>query len=564
MNSLLQLFFQRRGYTAEFLQDIENDEHDDLKSIHELCDALHVIHTERKRIVILPDFDTDGIMSGVLGFAGMCELGFNVSLYRPNPNDGYGFTPDTIDIICKQYPDTQAIITCDNGVTCDEGVEYAQQHGIKMFVTDHHQQQNDPVADIVVDPCRLDETYKNKSICGAFVLWQVLHTYANKYADSLAQENIQRLRVFAGIATIGDLMSLRYENRSLVREAYQTCQQLISTPSQYLSSIHCHSSQYKTAFTGLLAMLQTFERNGKLRDIEDINAEFFGFVISPTLNSVKRMDQITDIAFAVFFMQPQDNNAQQLYQLNTQRKTKVANTLTQIQHSEQPYAPYIYISPASPSIAGLLATQFMSKTQYPTLVLSKFGNGELRGSGRSPHWFNSIEEINNAGFYAAGHQGAYGVRLQSEEELQPLYEFLKKRVTKELADNPDINKPKPADICISTQEQVGDCNIDMNLFVDFLHELANYEPFGVDFEKPEIELRFNCDDAQWVAIGQQQQHIRCILPQKFVMLAWNSAEHLQEWSNAKAIAARGHLSLNTFGGVESAQFICESVQVLQS
>ena len=79
MNRLLDKVFTNRGYTKEYLESINVSDHGLLKDIDLLSERLYDIYTKQTHIVILPDFDMDGIMSGVIGFAGLAELGFNVS-----------------------------------------------------------------------------------------------------------------------------------------------------------------------------------------------------------------------------------------------------------------------------------------------------------------------------------------------------------------------------------------------------------------------------------------------------------------------------------------------------
>ena len=223
MNRLIEKYLDARGYTLKKLADLNNPEHAELLDIDTMARELNVIRESGEHLVILPDFDMDGIMSGTLGYAGLSELGFNVDLYRPNPSDGYGFDEDTIRDILVKYPDVDAIISCDTGITCYAGAEFATDKHIKVLITDHHKQELDDTksldALVVVNPNRLEDTYKNKGVCGAHVFYQVLQYYADTYGTLSQRENIRRLRVFAGIGTISDVMPLVYENRDLVRDS---------------------------------------------------------------------------------------------------------------------------------------------------------------------------------------------------------------------------------------------------------------------------------------------------------------------------------------------------------
>ena len=163
MNRLVELTFKNRGYSSEFLREMECAEHGDLKDIDRLAVRLKEIHDEGRHITVLPDFDMDGISAGTVAYAGLSELGFDVSLFIPDPSKGYGFNEDTIKELLKKHPRTQTILTCDTGISCYEGINYCKDRGIEILVTDHHIQEAVSEADIIVDPCRMDDGYEHKA-----------------------------------------------------------------------------------------------------------------------------------------------------------------------------------------------------------------------------------------------------------------------------------------------------------------------------------------------------------------------------------------------------------------
>ena len=139
-NALTELFLNRRGYSYQYMQKIDDAQHQKLKNIEQMVSVLHGIHERHEKIVVMPDFDTDGIDAGVIGFAGLSELGFNVGLYRPDPTNGYGIKVEDIQKVLQQFPDAKYIISCDVGITCYDAFFYAYQHGLKVLVTDHHEE----------------------------------------------------------------------------------------------------------------------------------------------------------------------------------------------------------------------------------------------------------------------------------------------------------------------------------------------------------------------------------------------------------------------------------------
>lgn len=547
MNRLIELYLERRGYTREMLREINDDRHADLMSVSEMCAELKRIHDTQEHIVILPDFDMDGIMSGTVGFAGLSELGFRVSLFRPSPSEGYGFTAETILRLVNEYPDVKAIITCDVGITCHEGVAAASAMGIKVLITDHHVEENGDklIADVVVDPNRSDETYKNKGICGAHVFWQVLQHYADTYGDLFMREQIRRLRVFAGIGTISDAMPLINENRSLVMDACSICRLVYGDEGEFFLGNMRGCNVYRRAFYGLHYALQVFTDNGKIQMSDDITEDFFGFYLAPVFNSLKRMNGNMDIAFGVFFGDHPFEDASTLFMLNEQRKLAVAQHFADMMAADQPYAPYIYISDAQAGILGLLAMKAMEVTGVPTMVMRE-DDGHFHGSGRAPSWYPAIDMLRGEGFFVAGHQGAFGVGVTDRRECKSLWAFLKKSSEDLIANMPE-EEGRMADIVIS-QHGAGDTDIDIPLFLEYLSEIKTLRPFGRAFEAPVVELRFRGDEGDWNTMGSAQQHLKISMMYGFEVLCWNQARVLDDMKPDDEFVVQGHLGRSEFRG----------------
>ena len=390
MNRLMELVLAHRGLTPDDLESFENPEHGDLKNIDVLADRLHSIHEDQTKIVIIPDFDMDGIMSGVVGYAGMAELGFNVELFCPDPQEGYGFGTNQIARIIQEYPDVKAIITCDCGISCVEGAQAAADNGIEVLITDHHMENaaTSPrdIVSVIVDPCALDEEYEHPGICGAHVLWQCLDYYARKYSTSDKVEKLRRLRVFAGIGTISDVMPVLYENRALIRDSIEILKEVWRCDKTFTSSLEDASEPYKQAFRGLYAAYKVFLNKNKISSIDGTDEEFFGFYLSPTFNAVKRMDGEMSKAFGVFTGSAQVADMNYLFDLNEERKKLVAKKFDEMMQTDSPLAPFCYISDARKGILGLLAVQAMKTTGLPCIV----ARGRKGGSNVAAAIVNAI------------------------------------------------------------------------------------------------------------------------------------------------------------------------------
>lgn len=551
-NRLVATFLERRGYTNSVLAELNDSRHAHLLDIHTLACELKRIHDEGKLLVVLPDFDMDGVCSGTEGFAGFTELGFRTGLFRPDPSDGYGFSADTIERLVAQFPDVHAILTCDVGITCYEGVRAARDRGIRVFVTDHHVQEKGAFlgADVVVDPNREDETYVNKGICGAHVLWQVLQYYANTFGTRFEQSQIRRLCVFAGIGTISDSMPLVMENRALVRDACGICRLLMEP---FFVDNMVGTKPYLRAFHGLHVVLQLFVEVGKIATPDDIDEEFFGYYLAPMFNAAKRMNGDMDTVFGVFFGNEPKKCADELYQLNELRKAKVDQYFRALSEEDQPYAPYVYISEAPAGILGLLATKVMGETGLPTMVVAKRGNG-YHGSGRTPDWYPAITLLSPEGFYIAGHEHAFGIGVTDGRELKSLHAFIAKSADDILATLPEQTEGISADIVLSSFDGNADSGINIPLFAEYIREIKEFAPFGPGFEKPRVLFTFRPQDGEWTTMGSVKQHLKISFPYGFEVLCWNQAHDIDALQSAQVVGVVGSLGVSEFRGRKTVNF----------
>ena len=175
-------------------------------------------------IRIVGDYDIDGINSIYILYSGLERLGADVDYVVPHRvTDGYGINERLID---EAYDEgRQVIITCDNGIAAYSQIEHAKALGMTVVVTDHHgvpfeeiageKTEILPPADAVVDPARADCTYPWKKICGAVVGMKLVQALYELYKRP--ENEIYDFLEFAAIATVGDVVDLQGENRTIVR-----------------------------------------------------------------------------------------------------------------------------------------------------------------------------------------------------------------------------------------------------------------------------------------------------------------------------------------------------------
>lgn len=574
-NPMIRRFLSRRCRgDPDYLYKISQSEHGPLLHQETFCEKLREAFEDRTHIVVLSDFDMDGIMSGVVAYAGLSELGFRCSLFIPDLSDGYGFTPKTIQRLLTQYPDAGMILTSDVGIRCFEGIDEAKSFNLVVMVTDHHVPKVDedskleelPRADVIVDPMLLDDGYEHPAICGAHVVYQLLQRYADRYCKRFEQEQIRRLRVFAGIGTVADSMPLLYENRQLVKDSIAVCQMLYPDDDKTILHEIYGCGPYRQAFQGLYQCLRMFSEAGTIKTVDSIDSEFFGFYLAPMFNAVKRVGTDLTVAFGVFFGTEADclKRLAELFRLNAERKQLVTEFMDEIHETDQPFAPRAYLTTAPSGIVGLLAQKLMNETNDgPCIVLREEDGGVLKGSGRSPGWYPFLARTSQIGVYAAGHNEAFGVSFYNIDVLERCVEFLDADVQgildaippELMVVEPDVTIDVDSTPDLRSVEKTGVIGLELPVFYDFVRELAQYKPFGHGFPGPDILLKFRPSDGDWLRIGSEKQHVKILLPYDFTVLCWNEPRDIQDLQDRDLIQVRGSLGISEFRGQFTVQFV---------
>lgn len=613
-HSLFSMLCRKRGWSDDYLMEINDPFHEELRDVDRMAAELHRIRMSGEQIVVLPDFDMDGITSGVIGWAGLNELGFDARLYIPDYRRGHDISVETVRELRAQFPDAKAVITCDGGINSNEGIQEARNLGLVTLVTDHHMElPPGSVADIAVNPVRLAETYAHTGICGAYVLHQVLTAYAIRYTpDKLG--SISMLKLFAGIGTVSDVMPLFFENRKMVRDSVSVARLLyVSIPPEDLVTEYdiensslmmllrskSHHPAFVSAFEGFALMMQAFKQHrkplldedgvhlldssgepmfapGKLRSIGELNEEFYAFYLAPAFNAVRRMEGSMSDAFGVFIASSaaeKYEHAKAIIDGNELRKEMSAKYLEQLWDEEQPLAEFgVYFTDAPLGMLGLIAAQVMHESGRPTVVVQRPATTteQVGGSARAPFWFPIISTMTPRGFTAVGHEQACGVRVASLDELVRFAAEMRDEaaaIHTQLLVSGELDATEGADLVLGPDADCDADLTDLEQLVDLVQGIESLAPFGHGFPRPEIELAVDLSRCSIQPLGSDKQHLRIVHPIGMKVLWWNAADRLQDLKELAKSPRPGEstarmrvkLSLNVYRGFESVQAVVDRV-----
>ena len=515
---LLLLIAKNRGVEEENFTRFFCPSRDDLydpgliKEVPEAAEILMQKIGEHKKIRVIGDYDIDGVCATVILTEGLRKLGADVDFSVPHRiNDGYGLNMNLVDAAIKSGVDT--IITCDNGIAAYKEIEYAVDKGITVIVTDHHEIPYDlegevkkyrlPPAHAVVDIKREDETYPFKDLCGACVAWKLLIFLEQKMGADIDSYRYVEL---AGFATVGDVMQLKGENRTITALGLDAMK---------------HS-----AFVGLRALVERCEIKP-----EDLRCYHIGFRLGPCINATGRLDS-ADRAIKLLMETDEKaaaDYAAELVGFNTERQAltdkgveSVLETMERDGMSDDNVL-VVYVPGIHESIAGIIAGRIKEKFYRPSIVLTD-GEECVKGSARSIEGYSMYDKLNEcAGLFIkfGGHPMAAGMSI-ARENVDKLRRFLNEHAG---IDEETITEKITIDAVVPFSY------IDAKL----VGQLEKLEPTGNGNVKP----LFAAKDVQIKKLefrGPEKQHVNMTLydgTAKLEAMVWNVADEIRQYFKDK-------------------------------
>ena len=203
-----------------FSNTIEQHTHDPflMQDMDKAVDRIVYAIKNRETILIFGDFDVDGTTSVAFLTLFLRSISNNLEVYYYIPNryhEGYGLSKKGIDY--AKYIGANILITCDCGITNIEEVAYAENLGIDVIITDHHQPSKLlPDAFSIINPNRIDCKYPFKGLCGAGVVFKLANAICIKAGFNQKKAWAHTDLITLGIAA--DMVPINDENRIIVRD----------------------------------------------------------------------------------------------------------------------------------------------------------------------------------------------------------------------------------------------------------------------------------------------------------------------------------------------------------
>ncbi len=452
-------FFERilktRGIDAEKINTYA-EMHDSF-TLPDMAEAVACIRSaieNGEKILIYGDYDCDGIVSTVMLYEYLEQEGADICYYiSERDTEGYGLNLAAVERISQAG--INLIITVDNGISAHAEIARAMELGMKVVVTDHHQQDGQiPECVAVVNPHRHDSNYQFKSLCGAGVVLKLIMAmeYDN---DDVVMDQFGDL---AAIATMGDIVPLLGENRSIVLRGISVLR--------------------NTERVGLMALAQVAGL-----DLATITSEEISFGLVPRINATGRIGSVDLAVELLLCADPQEalELAEKINHMNTRRKDIESGIVADVDDmiSANPHlldSRVLIVKGRNwhHGVLGITASKLVERYRRPCLIFSQTSSGELRGSGRSIEGYNLIEAIfacKEPLLKFGGHPMAAGLSV-SEENYNTFYNLIQAYSYEHYSDMPVLK------VKLDTTVEISDISIENIKLLSLL------EPFGADNPKP--------------------------------------------------------------------------------
>lgn len=423
-----------------------------------------------EKIAVYGDYDADGVTSTAMLYSYLETRGADVIFYIPQrEGEGYGMNIGAVEYLKEQG--VSLIVTVDNGISSVQEVARANELGIDVVVTDHHRPQEIlPDAVAVVDAYRPDDTSPYKHFSGVGIAFKLLMALEDGAGD--VEDLLEAYSDLAAIGTIGDIVPLTGENRTLIRAGLERLSQ--------------------SDRPGVQALLENAGIAGKALTSTNV-----AFTLVPRINATGRMGAPERAVRLLIsgYEEEAEVLSEEICADNEERR-RVEAEIAEAAFADIEAKGYmkdrvVVVDGENwhHGVIGIVASRVTERCGKPCMIISR-GETEAKGSGRSVEGFSLFEAICACGdllIKFGGHPMAAGITLKPEN-----IEAFRKRINQYAAEHfPQM----------PTQTVTLDCKLNpAALSVSMAQSLTQLEPFGNGNPQPVFGL-FNMELSNVTPVG---------------------------------------------------------------
>jgi len=497
-------------------------------SLRKAVDRIKKSIQRNEEILIYGDYDADGICATAILWECLYSLTKNVKPYIPSRfEEGYGMNPDTISKLSFQNPNLKLIISVDNGIVAENAVKKANELGIDVIVTDHHQKGRKlPLAYSIIH---------TDKISGSGIAFIFAREIIEAFKGKGLKEDEKGWLELAAIGTIADQMTLIGPNRSFAKYG--------------LFSLE------RTKRPGLLAL---FEEAGLGKEPK-IGTYEVNFIIAPRINATGRLRHAIDSLrlLCTKSVSKAKELAYFLGKINKERQKIVDEVVNEAKETvyRKNFKGAIVLASESyhEGVIGLAAAKLVEEFYRPAIVMSR-GEKISKASARSISGFNIIESIRRLEgliLGGGGHPMAAGFSIETEK-----IDFFREKFE-------EVSYPLLTEDVLTRRLKI-DLELDFdNLSLELAKDLARFEPTGIGNPTPIFSTRsVNVIDAK--TLGNEGKHLRLVLESKGKVvsaIAFGKGELFPKLSPSKKIDLAYNLGINSWNASENVELRIKDMKV---
>jgi len=493
--------------------------------------------TGGKKVMVVGDYDVDGVTSTALLVRFFRDCGFSVDWLIPNRfSEGYGLNGLVVKRILSSAP--QLVVTVDNGITAKDEVALLTQAGVEVIITDHHLPVPGKTPECLVLNPKLPENqgFAGLDMSGAGVAFLLLLAIRKGLREqgfwgTAKEPNLLESLDLVALGNVADQVPLLGVNRVLTHHGLEQMRRRLVEPTGQKSA-GCY--------------LRTFQEDQKF---SFINSETLGFRLGPLINAAGRME---DASLAVDFLLETNPEASvgclaALKRCNQQRKKKQSTMVTRaggLINEAHPAGLVLVDESFHEGLVGIVASKLSDQYQCPTLVGTYSEQGTIKCSGRSKSGDLTVmlQQIEDLLLGFGGHAAAAGCQFLPEQLPE-----VQRRFAKVASGQLGSGSMSPA------------ANYEVNLEMlnlEFVHQLKQLEPFGRGNEKPKFlipKLRLGSPRVMG------EHHLKWEVAAGVELIRWEGGKENMAPGEYQVVIG---LSENHFRGKVTLQGVIESYQLL--
>ena len=525
-NHLDKFKLSDRLYNPFLLKDMD-------KAIARIRDGIN----QKQSIAVYGDYDVDGVIATVLMVKLFEKLEYPIRYFLPNrERDGYGLKPAAVQKVVKEKVDL--LITVDNGISSHEAINLANQHKLDVIITDHHLSEGElPDAYAIINPNRPDCSYPFKGICGAGVVYKIIHAITSQLLSEADFKNFMLSQLdLVAMATIADIAPVRDENYALLKYGLK--------------------SLTKTMRPGIVELKRVSGLLGK-----EISPTAVQFYLGPRINAAGRLADAT-IAAQLLLSKSRVEAAKlasELNALNTRRQKLqeqyISGVLCELQSKtmNENKVHIIENEDWDLGLIGIISGKLKELFSCPVLAFTRDSDGNFVGSARSLDNFNitqALTSFNHLFLTYGGHEKAAGLTIPEKNYYRFKEEFTE-YINRALTGNDMIS-----DLIIDSTVDINQLN---ESTVQMINEIG---PFGES--NPEPVLLLPQVTIKEIIPLSQGKHLKIFVQKgnrNLECVWWGKGMYKDDIRFNQQIDLAFKPSINLWNGMARLQLVVEDIQL---